>query len=289
MILALAFIVSTALFVNIFIKLSYIIGIFTHFLISICISFLRIVFRIFYYFVFGCLFSLVFTLLLCAFVNVLHVSYLFTNFNDYDSSSGSFFLHIHANIDKDVGCPQSNNDASSKNLWLPFSASFLLLKIWFSKSGDRTLRLFLFLVVFLLLFLHKYIKTSDHQKTIRSCSRYEFFTPDFINTCEDIQPLITELTINHYSISKLKYQNLNSFSHLLLLFSGDISLNPGLVHQDKLQYSNEWNVFKNSGLHFIHLKINSLLPKIEELRYITKSTNAAVIGILCILNWTLQF
>ena len=92
MILALAFIVSTALFVNIFIKLSYIIGIFTHFSISICISFLRIVFRIFYYFVFGCLFSLVFTLLLCAFVNVLHVSYLFTNFSDYDSSSGSFFF-----------------------------------------------------------------------------------------------------------------------------------------------------------------------------------------------------
>ena len=42
---------------------------------------------------------------------------------------------------------------------------------------------------------------------------------------------------------------------------------------------NEWNVFKNRGLHFIHLNINSLLPKIEELRYIAKSTNAAVIGI----------
>ena len=39
MILALVFIVFTALFVNIFIKLSYIIGIFTHFSISICINF----------------------------------------------------------------------------------------------------------------------------------------------------------------------------------------------------------------------------------------------------------
>ena len=51
------------------------------------------------------------------------------------------------------------------------------------------------------------------------------------------------------------------------------------IHQDALQYLNEWNVFKNRGLHFIHLNINSLLPKIEELRYIAKSTNAAVIGI----------
>ena len=53
----------TVLFVNIFIKLFYIIGIFTHFSISICINFLCNVFRIFYYFMFGCLFSLVLALL----------------------------------------------------------------------------------------------------------------------------------------------------------------------------------------------------------------------------------
>ena len=66
---------------------------------------------------------------------------------------------------------------------------------------------------------------------------------------------------------------------MLLLLSGDISLNPGPFHQGTQQCSNEWNVFKNRGLHFIHLNINSLLPKIEELRFIAKSTNAAVIGI----------
>ena len=190
-----------------------------------------------------------------------------------------FFFHIHANIDKDVNCLQSNNNTSSKNLWLLFSASFLFLKIWFSKSGNITLRLSLFLIVYLLLFLHKHIKTSYHQETITSCSRYEFFKSDFINTCEDIQSLITQLVINNYSISKLKYENLNSHSHLLLLLSRDTSLNPGPVHQDTLQCSNEWNVFKNRHLHFIHLNINSLLPKIEELRYIAKSTKAAVIGI----------
>ena len=42
---------------------------------------------------------------------------------------------------------------------------------------------------------------------------------------------------------------------------------------------NEWNVFKSKGLHLIHLKINSLLPKIDKLRYIANSGNAAVIGI----------
>ena len=72
---------------------------------------------------------------------------------------------------------------------------------------------------------------------------------------------------------------MNSFFHLLILLSGDISLNPGPNYQHKLQCFNKWNIFKSRGLHFIHLNINNLLPKIEELRIIAKSTNAAIIGI----------
>ena len=156
---------------------------------------------------------------------------------------------------------------------------FFFLKVWFNNRSNIKLRLLVILIVSVMLFLHKHIKTPDHNEAIRSCSKHEFFTFDYIDTCENIQSLETQLTINHFSISKLKYKNLNSFSQLLLLLSGDISLNPGPVHQGTLQCSNEWNVFKNRGLHFIHLNINSLLPKIEELRFIAKSTNAAVIGI----------
>ena len=42
---------------------------------------------------------------------------------------------------------------------------------------------------------------------------------------------------------------------------------------------NEWNFFKNRNLHFIHLNINSLLSKIEELCVTAKYTNAADISI----------
>ena len=63
------------------------------------------------------------------------------------------------------------------------------------------------------------------------------------------------------------------------MLSGDISLNPGPNYQHKLQCLNKWNIFKSRGLHFIHLNINNMLPKIEELRIIAKSTNAAIIGI----------
>ena len=33
------------------------------------------------------------------------------------------------------------------------------------------------------------------------------------------------------------------------------------------------------GIHFIHLNINSLLSKIDEIRYSVKQTNATVIGL----------
>ena len=66
---------------------------------------------------------------------------------------------------------------------------------------------------------------------------------------------------------------------MLLLLSGDISLNLGPVHQDTTQCSSEWIVFRSRYLHFIHLNVISLIPKIEEIRYIAVSNNVAVIGI----------
>ena len=39
------------------------------------------------------------------------------------------------------------------------------------------------------------------------------------------------------------------------------------------------DMFQQRGLHFIHLNINSILPKIDELRLIALKTNAAIIGI----------
>ena len=75
------------------------------------------------------------------------------------------------------------------------------------------------------------------------------------------------------------YRNSNSYYRLLLLLSGDISLNPGPFHNLQPLNHDEWNIFKHRGLHFLHLNIDNLLPKIDELRHIARLTNAAVIGI----------
>ena len=97
--------------------------------------------------------------------------------------------------------------------------------------------------------------------------------------CDDFQFSVTRMNSAFYSVSKLEYRNLNSSFYLLILLSGDISLNSGPNHQHKLKCLNEWNIFKSRGLHFILLSINSLSPKIEELQVIAKSTNATILGI----------
>ena len=73
--------------------------------------------------------------------------------------------------------------------------------------------------------------------------------------------------------------NNKSFLRILLILSGDISLNPGPVYNNQPRHSNEWNVFRSKGIHLIHQKVNSLLPKIDEIRFIAQRTKVAVIVI----------
>ena len=97
---------------------------------------------------FGHLLFLAMLLFLRVFVNILQVSYLcFCSFNDCNSPSCSAFFHFHINIDKDADCRQSNNNVFSNDLWLVLSTSVLFLKVWFNKTSNIKLRLFVFLII----------------------------------------------------------------------------------------------------------------------------------------------
>ena len=63
---------------------------------------------------------------------------------------------------------------------------------------------------------------------------------------------------------------------MAFLLSGDINLNPGFVTRHQFKNNPTFDAFNNKGLHLIRLKINSLLPKIDKLRDIAESFNAAV-------------
>ena len=86
--------------------------------------------------------------------------------------------------------------------------------------------------------------SSDSFNKVRTCATSEFFASEFMNICDDFQFSVTQMNSTFYSVSQLKYRNLNSYFHLLIFLSGDISLNPGPNHQHKLQSLNEWNIFK---------------------------------------------
>ena len=73
--------------------------------------------------------------------------------------------------------------------------------------------------------------------------------------------------------------NNSSFIHILLILSGDITLNPGPVYNNQSLDVNEWNVFRSKGIQLIHLNVNSLLPNIDEICYRAERTKAPVIGI----------
>ena len=65
----------------------------------------------------------------------------------------------------------------------------------------------------------------------------------------------------------------------MLMLSGDIGLNPGLVYNHFLPNLKEWDIFKIKGIHLLHLNVINLLPKNDEVRYIGRLSNATVIVI----------
>ena len=115
-------------------------------------------------------------------------------------------------------------------------------------------------------------------KIVQESSKWRHCSP-LPHICDELVSFHSSLLCKFYTILKFKRINNKSFHCLLLILSGDISLNPGPVYNSQPSCSNEWNVFKAKGIHLIHLSVNSLLPKFDEIRYKAARTNAAVTGI----------
>ena len=76
----------------------------------------------------------------------------------------------------------------------------------------------------------------------------------------------------YYKTSSTKVEN-------VLVLSGNLDLNPGFFKKHQIQ-KEDFEVFNNKGLHFMYVTINSLLNKIDELRYIASCCSALVIEII---------
>ena len=63
------------------------------------------------------------------------------------------------------------------------------------------------------------------------------------------------------------------------MLSVDLSLNIGSVCKHQILKTTKRLISKTKDLHLMHLNIKSILPKTDELKYIARPSNAAVIGI----------
>ena len=159
-----------------------------------------------------------------------------------------------------------------------FAVFLIILLCIFEKQAWHEVKHFLIAFVSLYSLTGPYSPRCTFNK-LKACNQIQFFTLDSIYICNELVSFHSSLLSNFYTISKFKRINNKSFYRILLILSGDISLNPGPVYNSRPSRSNEWNAFKGKGIHLIHLNVNSFIPKIDEIRYIVARTNVAVIGI----------
>ena len=84
----------------------------------------------------------------------------------------------------------------------------------------------------------------------------------------------------YFALDKLKIKRNECFKfyHLLILVSGDVNLNAG-PSQYLPDNDYKFEPFCEGGLHFLHINVNSLLSKIDELRDVVGHTKPAILGI----------
>ena len=81
------------------------------------------------------------------------------------------------------------------------------------------------------------------------------------------------------AVTSLKCKHYLNFYKFLLLLLWEVSLNLGPIQIFTDINSTIWEPLNKKDLHFLHININSLLSKKDELRCIANKTKAAVIGI----------
>ena len=119
----------------------------------------------------------------------------------------------------------------------------------------------------------------NYHSSLRLCTAKVFFSIESLKISNDLSNQTQDLYLHLDFLNKINYlKNHSPYLKLILILSSNINLNPK-PNRTNRQLTEKLEVFKNRGLHFIHLNINSLLSKIDELREIVKASNATVLGI----------
>ena len=255
------------------------------FLIFLIILFIYIIFH-FCRFIFN---FLTYILIIIVFVNFCNNNFVIDNedcnFENYELLDNLFIFNhfiitndfnnnfLSINFTKDIP-PDIDNSINNHFLIYTFLISFLIKVL--IKTVKRTFMLYIFILIILKLMSNNIVHNTKLTEHLKNSTKRVFFTIEIINASNRVSEIYLENDFCTLCLSKICCRTYTLFSKQKLLLSGDINPNPGPQFSET---NIMWEPFKERGLHFIHININSLLPKIDELRSIAKNSNAAVIGI----------
>ena len=155
---------------------------------------------------------------------------------------------------------QPNHDNEFTFYFIKVALSLMFGLKQFTKTRTKLFTFFLLSQFSISCFLFKTLNQNELQTSLKRYSKGDFFTIESLKTNENISITRQELNLNLLTLREMNCKDHTKFFRLILLLSGDINLNPGPT-----QISKTWSVFKKRGLHFVHLNINSLPYKIEDL------------------------
>ena len=137
----------------------------------------------------------------------------------------------------------------------------------------------IFLIVIFLLKFHIKDGFSFNFISLQKRLTNEFLNLETIKLYYYIQHVTLHENLVCLAITQILYTNINNFYQFFLVLSRDVSLNPGPVQISPAVNLNIQKPLNKKGLHFLYININSLLPKIDELKCIANKTKAAITGI----------
>ena len=185
---------------------------------------------------------------------------------------------FHSNINLDLQ-PLKSNMRNNNFFWINFVMPVVFLyKKFFCPRSNIFIFCYLIQLSVAMYMLGFPYRSTNFNRSLKTCPKNEFFTIKTVRITNKINELFLETSFKLFSVSTMKNKNNYLYLKMLLILSGDINLNPGPANRHQIK-NHKFEVFTRKGLHFIHLNINSLLPKIDDLQYITKKSNAAVISI----------
>ena len=200
----------------------------------------------------------------------------------YKTSFSETRTEIYSKFDQVIY--NQNNFCNTKiniNISIILANLLMLIAFMIKNNLNRKTKIFFYFFLVTALIIITVLKSSNQPphsfKELKTHPTKEFFTIESLKLIHKIINLNELKYFTNITLGKMQYKHHCLFFKFIILLSGDVNLNPG--PQNHVQQQNLWDNFSKRGLHLIHLNINSLLPKIEELRSIAKLTNAAVIGI----------